>query len=422
MTALNMMLWQSQFFQCQRRISQDGGAYSLSLKCHDSRLKIIWSITCELVKHLHIQHLPHYRLGNTSNVSYIYGRLANGRQPMSEVEIIFSGRSFTIPSSTLSEDSSFFSLHPDVDSDSAYEVQAAVRPEIFDEFFSCLKKKEPFLITAESCRSLSILGLEFGHTQLCAQSSHFRLCALEAETSEVSDQLTHAGFPQMFHDIRSLKYEIRQIKSQPRSTIDDSIQRDVTSLKSEIQRLKAAGPRPAVENRSIVFKPATELNAGQPLNGIIADLTGKCGVPLETSGLVKVTASSVSNPRYSPANAADLTSGSYFYSKGQENQWICYEFCKATVRLKKYAIRSYWGDCHPKSWVVEISSDGSDWKEVDRQDGNKDLNAKNAVKSFSVRKAERFRFVRLRQIGKNHRGNDSLAISALEIFGSYTEL
>ena len=95
------------------------------------------------------------------------------------------------------------------------------------------------------------------------------------------------------------------------------------------------------------------------------------------------------------------------------------------VALTSYSIRSYGsgpGGCHPKSWVLEVSSDGSEgsWTVVDSSENNFDLNNKRVTRNFAIgaRLSESFRFVRLRQTGKNHQGNDHLDISALELFGT----
>ena len=76
---------------------------------------------------------------------------------------------------------------------------------------------------------------------------------------------------------------------------------------------------------------------------------------------------------------------------------------------------------NPKSWVLEVSNDGSEgsWAVVDSRDDNNDLNDKHVTRNFALGTPQggSFRFVRLRQTGKNHYGNDHLIISALELFG-----
>ena len=85
-----------------------------------------------------------------------------------------------------------------------------------------------------------------------------------------------------------------------------------------------------------------------------------------------------------------------------------------------YSIRSNGGGTgfnHPKSWVLEVSNDGSDgsWAVVDSRKSNSDMNDQFAIANSM---SGAFRFVRLRQTGKNHKGNNHLDICALELFGA----
>jgi hypothetical protein len=72
---------------------------------------------------------------------------------------------------------------------------------------------------------------------------------------------------------------------------------------------------------------------------------------------------------------------------------------------------------HPRSWVVGVSADGASWTEVDHREHNSELNRSNAARTFAVRRREAGRIVGLVNIGRNHRGDDCLCISAFEIFG-----
>ena len=79
---------------------------------------------------------------------------------------------------------------------------------------------------------------------------------------------------------------------------------------------------------------------------------------------------------------------------------------------------------HPKSWVLEVSNDGSEgsWTVVDSRENSFDLNDKFVTRNFAVsaRPSGAFRFVRLRLTGKNHRGENFLQVCALELFGTLT--
>ena len=124
----------------------------------------------------------------------------------------------------------------------------------------------------------------------------------------------------------------------------------------------------------------------------------------------------------------DLGLDSCCASKDSTNSWICYEFVGRRVTPTGYSIRSYWerpGMANPKSWVLEVSNDGSEgsWEVVDRRENNSDLNGRHLTRNFAIspRPSGAFRFVRLRQTGKNHKGNDLVWICAFELFGALSE-
>jgi hypothetical protein len=106
------------------------------------------------------------------------------------------------------------------------------------------------------------------------------------------------------------------------------------------------------------------------------------------------------------------------------NTWICYAFKERMITPTHYAIRSSDG-CpvwyNLKSWLVETSADGERWQEVDHKEDSEELNGRWFTRTFAVAQAGPCRFIRLVNIGRNHRGNDLLWISAWEIFGTLIE-
>ena len=150
-------------------------------------------------------------------------------------------------------------------------------------------------------------------------------------------------------------------------------------------------------------------------DGIIAQLMYE--------GAVTVTASSF-KWGHEPKNAIDLWQDSQFWSQDEPNSWICYDFGGLRVTPTSYSIISSFegaGGCHPKSWVLEVSNDGSEgsWAVVDSRENNNDLNDWRVTRNFSLGTPQSgaFRFVRLRQTGKNHRNNNMLRLTSLDIFG-----
>ena len=165
------------------------------------------------------------------------------------------------------------------------------------------------------------------------------------------------------------------------------------------------------------------------LEGIIAYLTYEYDGNVHEKGVVRVSASSAWDDGegwYSrPEFAADLGKGLGFRSADEEGNWICYDFKDRRVIPTSYSVRSMgdnYGE-HLKSWVIEVSNDGSLWTEIDRRDNNYSLTNSYATVNFKIPKvpSEMFRFFRLRQTGKNHRGSYEINITALEIFGTLFE-
>ena len=193
------------------------------------------------------------------------------------------------------------------------------------------------------------------------------------------------------------------------------------ALSEEVSRLKEAEAKRYQSH----FAGASDFvcNQTRPLDGIIAHLTRQCGGNVHTQNVVKVTASSCYDGE--PENVVDLESDLDFCSEDKQNSWICYDFGGQRVTPTSYSLRSNGGmsdTSHPRSWVLEVSNDGSEgsWKVVDSRKHSMDLNASHVMRNFAISAppSGAFRFVRLRQTGKNYLECDSLAICALELFGT----
>ena len=212
----------------------------------------------------------------------------------------------------------------------------------------------------------------------------------------------------------SLREDVERL----RSKLDEKASAaDLEALSKEVARLKAvAGKVTAPAGTEFVY------NDAKPLDGIIAHLTSECGGNVHEKGVVKVTASSCLGGK--PENAVDLNSDSEFESTNARNTWICYDFQGKRVTPTSYSITSCGygpGNCHLKSWVLEVSNDGSEgsWATVDSRKNNEDMKMDLTCNfAVSASSSGAFRFVRLRQTGKNHDGDDCLAICGLELFGT----
>ena len=191
-------------------------------------------------------------------------------------------------------------------------------------------------------------------------------------------------------------------------------------LEQENQRATTTDKAPT----GIEFAPEEE----PPLDGIIDHLTRECKGNVHDRKVVKVTASSLlrNDTAYHAKNIVDLGTTSFYMSNDEPDTWICYDFKTRRVMPTSYSIKAQGdtpGGHHLKSWALEVSKDGDTWTEVDRREGNDELNAPHVVRNFKITDAphESFRFIRLRQTGPNHKGQDFLAFSGLEIFGTLFE-
>jgi hypothetical protein len=226
------------------------------------------------------------------------------------------------------------------------------------------------------------------------------------------------------------------------------LKKDLTNLEQELTKLKAemraTKPAPVPPSTPPPPKPARQFPPSMKRgslfvipDGIIAHLKRECGGNVHDRDVVNVTCGSFEKQtfgvNYSAKDATEMETDSAFasaYRKKKEdiqhtpNNWICYNFKERRIVPTHYTIRTIWagpGGNHLKSWLVETSADGESWREVAREERNKQLNGTLCTGTFPVAGDGECRFIRLVQIGRNHAGYDSLIISAWEIFGSLFE-
>lgn len=183
----------------------------------------------------------------------------------------------------------------------------------------------------------------------------------------------------------------------------------------------------------IMDTPAKEFpyEESKPLNGIISHLTQEFGGNVHDKGIVEITASSVNGGDCEPKCVADLEADSIYCSADELDTWICYDFKDMRVTPTSYSIRShchgYSGYFNLKSWVLEVSNNGTSWDIIDQRNDNFDLDDENVTCNFKIDQVpedSKYRFIRLRQTGPNHRRTLTLyyvSISSFEIFGKLFE-
>jgi hypothetical protein len=136
------------------------------------------------------------------------------------------------------------------------------------------------------------------------------------------------------------------------------------------------------------------------VQGILRFLKGQ-------AGSVRITLSS---------RETGMNTGTWLVTEDLPNQWICYEFDGVRVKLNHYCVVSHVNCPHLRSWVVEVSATGRHWIEVDREEDHV-IEGRNGVRSFVLKREEKCRFVRIRQIGRSNVSDNRLLINEFDVFG-----
>jgi hypothetical protein len=246
----------------------------------------------------------------------------------------------------------------------------------------------------------------------CAKVSESPLADLSRRVSRLEQQLRTLG------DVETISSHERELE-QLRADVED-LKRHRESrwhgrISLELERLKEESLCPG-RHRSQVEIQMEEANS---LVGIISYLRHKHGGNLHEKGIVTVTSTSVldDDPDFGPENVAGAASDSWFFSRDDPGQWLCWDFGELRLRPTNYTVSSHL----LRSWVVEGSVNGAIWTVIDRQSDNQDFKRKANVASFDVSESVECRFVRLSQTDENHRNGYILAIDTVEFFGTLVE-
>jgi hypothetical protein len=174
----------------------------------------------------------------------------------------------------------------------------------------------------------------------------------------------------------------------------------------------------------LVLPMASHPIVSKPLNGIIRDLTERCGGNVHDKGVLRVVLSGGSAGGQC-RHVVDLENRAlYVESVNRPGQWIAYDFKDMRVRSTAYEILScpkQTGWDHPRSWVFEVSNDGAAWTEVDRQTHAEPLNFSGVVRTFPIVRTPECRFARMQGAGRNHANQNYLTIAAMETYGTLRE-
>jgi hypothetical protein len=89
---------------------------------------------------------------------------------------------------------------------------------------------------------------------------------------------------------------------------------------------------------------------------------------------------------------------------------MCYDFRDRRIVPTRYTLRTHAEESsHLKSLLTEILADGENWQEVDKMENSGVLNGSSFARTFAVNGVGTCIFIRLVNIGKNHRNDECLA-------------
>ena len=165
-------------------------------------------------------------------------------------------------------------------------------------------------------------------------------------------------------------------------------------------------------------------NSSSPFDGIISQLQRECNGNVHQKGVVNITSSGDwRNPCY---NLVDYGWREYWYSTGQENSWVCFDFKEKKVCLSGYTLKSDGRAPYAQflNWTIHGSNDGSSWSDVlDSQDTAAVEGANFMVRHFDCPRTDRsYRFIRIQMRGKNNCDNYYMGLSEVEFFGTLSRV
>ena len=249
-----------------------------------------------------------------------------------------------------------------------------------------------------------------------------RVSDLRSEVASVAENVVHLNKEVSARasngDVRRLSKEVARLKEDERS-LGEALEDRISDVEKKVDETKHL-LKDEVQSEIMWLVAAVRMLPIDPLNGIIAQLTRECGGNVHDQKVVEVTSKGVWDDWHAPKRVVDLETNDCFWSKNEPNSWICYDFKGKRVAPTSYSIKPHKGVGQPRSWVFEVSNDGHEgsWQVVDRHENSSDLESELVVRNFEIaRPSGSFRFICLRQTGKNYAGHDCLLLAALEVFG-----
>ena len=190
-----------------------------------------------------------------------------------------------------------------------------------------------------------------------------------------------------------------------RRLVDDSGDR-VHTNDLYVVKLEVYGRTQAIRNEK---RCDVTRKCASPLDGIIAGLRRCVSGDTRRKGLIDSFLNA-------DEDGDSLYNERIYVSLAEESKVCCLDFKDRRVAPTGYSIKIWrWRDMCPLSWVIEVSNDEKNWREIDRRENVCELHERDAVATFATEHCdEEYRFIRIR-IQDGDRGDTH--ITDFEVFG-----
>lgn len=215
----------------------------------------------------------------------------------------------------------------------------------------------------------------------------------------------------------SLSHSATEISKTTNST-NISPSKSSSTTNNNISLKGVSSQKGNLQDKSEIFEENCEFNESEPLNGLFSLLRSKnSGNPHAKEVIIITASSTVAN---NPWQVIDPDWTSHWVTKNEPDQWIKFDFKTSRMILSSYTLKTYnyvAGGNHMKTWVVEGSTNDTDWLELDRRTNVNELNGRHNLKNFKCKNSGAFRYIRIRQTGTTHCESNIMALTNVEFFG-----
>jgi hypothetical protein len=344
---------------------------------------------------------------------------------MTLFELDLHGSKFAIPKRRLFN---FFDHHPELFNTASYKVTTPVPVPVFEQFATAVRSK-----TRINIRNIT------------ENDDYIRLLAKELYCE---DLLFDCSSPAGTSELRSLEEQIAVYKDEIKALRSrlSTVEADLNALMADFEAQSARQEAELSELRIPADHSRSDPNYTSPPPPIkpktwkpveITDEAGiesmkksgpeirrwlcwKCRGNAVDLGLVSVTMKSIDRGHaWLSARGFFDPYPREFRSHEEPGQWVCFDFKEMRIHLTHYVITRQFRSI--LSWVLEMSIDGTNWREIDRQTNvPKIIHGMDTVR-FDIADCPEGRFLRLTQTGPNQAGSDMLSIFGLDLFGTLLE-